>query len=102
MQIEFFAEDPRRKARPALEQIMRNGTDQLVIACAFCTAAGVELLCQNASRLKNPDSFVVVSVSPPIVEAPRVTPAPSQPQAAQPWWRSAPKVENESVPNRKQ
>jgi hypothetical protein len=65
MDVEFFAADPRRKSRPILEQILRNGTDQLAIACAFCTAAGVELLLRHAARLAKADSFVVVSAAPP-------------------------------------
>lgn len=65
MDVEFLAADPRNKARPALEQVLRNGTDQLAIACAFCTAAGVELLVRQAARLTNADSFVVVAAAPP-------------------------------------
>lgn len=35
--------------------------DQIAIACAFCTGAGVELLRRHARRLKSNGSFVVVS-----------------------------------------
>jgi hypothetical protein len=65
MDVEFFAADPRKKARPDLEHVLRNGTDQLAIACAFCTAAGVKLLLQHTARLAKPDSFVVVAAAPP-------------------------------------
>ncbi|WP_157817541.1 hypothetical protein [Candidatus Thiodictyon syntrophicum] len=44
---------------------MNKGTDQLAIASAFCTAAGVALLKRQTSRLKTTDSFVVVSAAPP-------------------------------------
>jgi hypothetical protein len=65
MDVEFFAADPRKKARQALEQVLQNGTDQLAIACAFCTAAGVELLLRHSSRLAKPDSFVVLAATSP-------------------------------------
>lgn len=65
MNVEFFGADPRKRARSALDEVLRNGTDQLAIACAFCTAAGVELLLPHATRLDNPDSFVVVAAAPP-------------------------------------
>lgn len=44
---------------------MSNGTDQLVIATGFCTAAGVALLLAHTDRLKGLDSFVVVPSAPP-------------------------------------
>jgi len=65
MKVEFFAADPRRKARPSLESLLNNGVDQLAIACAFCTAAGVELLVRHANQLNKQDSFVVVAAAPP-------------------------------------
>lgn len=65
MDVEFFASDPRRKARQALDDVMRRGVDQLAIACAFCTAAGVSLLERHTSPLAQPDSFVVVAAAPP-------------------------------------
>jgi HKD family nuclease len=61
MDIEFIANDPRQKARPRVEEILSRGTDQLAIACAFCTAVGVKILLPHAQRLKNRDSFLVVS-----------------------------------------
>ena len=65
MDVEFYSDDPRRKSRPMLDQILTDGVDQLAIACAFCTGAGVEVLLRHTARLKNADSFVVVSAQPP-------------------------------------
>lgn len=36
-----------------------------------------------------------------VVEATPVVSTPPQTQASQPWWRSAPRADNESIPNRK-
>jgi hypothetical protein len=65
MDVKFFSEDARRKSRQLLDRIMKHGVDQLAIACAFCSGAGVEVLLQHAKRLQNPGSFVVVSSDPP-------------------------------------
>src|SRR5206468_1460240 len=65
MEIEFIAESPRAKARPRLDTILARGLDQLAIACAFCTGAGVQLLTRHASRLALPDSFLVVAAAEP-------------------------------------
>jgi hypothetical protein len=65
MKVEFFADDPRKKSRAMLEQVLSQGVDQLAIACAFCTAAGIALLLRHASRLRNADSFAVVAAAPP-------------------------------------
>ncbi len=65
MDVEFFADNPRKKARPFLDEILNNGVDQLAIACAFCTRAGIELLMRHTRRLSGPDSFVVVAAAPP-------------------------------------
>ena len=65
MNVEFYAADPRERSRPRLDEILRQGVDQLAIACAFCTAAGVEILMRHVSRLSKPDSFLVVAVAPP-------------------------------------
>lgn len=45
--------------------MLRHGTDQLAIACAYCTAAGVELLKPHVDRLRQNDSFLVVSGEKP-------------------------------------
>jgi hypothetical protein len=65
MQIKFLSPDPRRRARPALDDILNRGTDQIALAVAYCTAAGVQILKPHAARINKPDSFVVVSVDPP-------------------------------------
>jgi hypothetical protein len=65
MKVEFFASDPRRKARTHLDEVLSRGADQLAVACAFCTAAGVELLKRHADRLKAEDSFLVVASEKP-------------------------------------
>jgi hypothetical protein len=65
MDVEFFAADPRSKARHKLDSILSRGVDQLAVACGFCTGAGVELLSDYINLLRKPDSFVVVSVAPP-------------------------------------
>src|SRR5262245_52821077 len=65
MNVEFFADDARRKARPRLDEVLSHGVDQLAIACAFCTGAGIELLRPHASRLRNADSFVVIAAALP-------------------------------------
>jgi len=65
MEVEFIAADPGERARPVLDDVMQHGVDQLAIACAFCTAAGVELLLRHTARLANSSSFVVVASAPP-------------------------------------
>ncbi|MEF8726651.1 MAG: hypothetical protein V5B34_00275 [Accumulibacter sp.] len=65
MDIDFFAENPRKSARNTMESVMNRGSDQLAIAIAFCSAAGVALLTRQVPRLKKRDSFVVVSSAPP-------------------------------------
>jgi len=65
MEVEFIAEDPRARARPRLDTILSRGEDQLVVGCAFCTGAGVQVLKRHASLLGTPDSFVVVAAAPP-------------------------------------
>ena len=65
MQVRFLADDPRHKARPMLDGVLNFGSDQLAIACAFCTDAGIELLMRHTDRLRKTGSFVVVSVAPP-------------------------------------
>lgn len=65
MDVEFYSNDPRRKSRTKLDAILRNGVDQLAIACAFCNRAGIAILKRHTFRLKRNESFVVVSVAPP-------------------------------------
>lgn len=65
MKIAFVAADPWQKARPYLDDLLAKGTDQLAIACAFCTGAGAKILANHASRLRQSDSCLVVSHQPP-------------------------------------
>lgn len=65
MNVDFYAADPRERSRPKLDEILRRGGDQVAIACAYCTAAGVEILMRHVSRLGKPDSFVVIAASYP-------------------------------------
>jgi hypothetical protein len=65
MDVEFFSDDPSTKARPRLEDLLSRGVDQLAIACAFCTAAGVQILLAHANELSHGNSFVVVAAAPP-------------------------------------
>ncbi len=65
MDVEFFADDPCAKARPRLDGVLSFGVDQLAIACAFCTGAGVQILQRHADRLKLSNSFVVVAAAEP-------------------------------------
>ena len=66
MEIEFISESPRERARPRLDTILSRAEDQLAVACAFCTGAGVQLLHSHVGRFKTPDSFLVVSAALPI------------------------------------
>ena len=65
MQVNFSWDNPQAKARNEIDKILNKGTDQIAIACAFCTAAGVELLKHHAPRLRQNDSFLVVSAELP-------------------------------------
>src|SRR5438045_4289301 len=47
MEVEFIAGDPRARARPRLDTILSRGEDQLVVGCAFCTGAGVQVLMRS-------------------------------------------------------
>src|SRR5947208_1665725 len=47
MEVEFMAGDPRARARPRLDTILSRGEDQLVVGCAFCTRAGVQVLMRS-------------------------------------------------------
>src|SRR5438045_6765060 len=47
MEVEFIAGDPRARSRPRLDTILSRGEDQLVVGCAFCTGAGVQVLMRS-------------------------------------------------------
>jgi hypothetical protein len=61
MNVRFLAPDPRQRVRTFLDAVLDSGTEQVAIACAFLTPGGVELLKRHATRLRLPDSFVVVA-----------------------------------------
>lgn len=65
MQIDFSWRDPQQHSRQAIDEVLSHGSDQIAIACAFCTAGGVEILKRHVSRLRRPDSFLVVSSQGP-------------------------------------
>jgi HKD family nuclease len=65
MNIQFVSSDPHAKARPHLTRVLSHGTDQLAIACAYCTPAGVELLKPYSVQLNQAASFLVVSGEKP-------------------------------------
>lgn len=65
MNARFFSSDPHSGSRRQLEALLQNGTDQLAICCAYCTAAGVAFLTPHAARLRSSGSFVVVSWDKP-------------------------------------
>src|SRR5687767_13616620 len=65
MDVTFVANDPRLKARPLLDDILKRGVDQLAVAVTFCTGAGVELLLSHVPLLSRAGSFVVISAAPP-------------------------------------
>jgi len=65
MQVEFIGPTAHNRARDRLEELLRYGTDQLAIACAFCSAEGARILKRHAARLLMRDSFAVVSLQTP-------------------------------------
>ena len=65
MKVEFIAGNPHQSAGPRLEEVLARGTDQRVIACAFCSAEGVRILQRHAKKLCAPSSFAVVSLATP-------------------------------------
>ena len=65
MDVQFLSGNPRTKFRRVLDRILCNGVDQVAIACAYCTAAGVKLLLPHFKNLANVDSFLIVSATPP-------------------------------------
>lgn len=65
MDVTFVDEQPHQKARPFLDDILSKGTERIMIACAFCTGAGVVLLQRHLARLRRPGSCLVVSSEPP-------------------------------------
>ena len=65
MDVTFVDEHPHQKARPVLDDVLSKGTERIMIACAFCTGAGVVLLQRHLARLRRPGSCLIVSSEPP-------------------------------------
>src|SRR5215831_697394 len=65
MDLQFYSSAPHAKARPRLDEILANGSKRIMIACAFCTNAGVEVLRRHIERLRLPGSCLVVSAENP-------------------------------------
>ena len=61
MDVEFCSSDPVALAGPSLDAMLEQGTDQVMIASAYCSNAGLTALAPHATRLKKPGSFVVVA-----------------------------------------
>lgn len=61
MEVEFIAANPQERAATLLDELLRQGMDQVCIACAFMTAGGAKFLERHVDRLKLPESFLVVS-----------------------------------------
>lgn len=65
MDTEFVASNPHQKARPRLDEILSQGSERVMIACAFLTGAGAVIIQRHLSRLRQPGSCLVVSSEPP-------------------------------------
>ncbi len=65
MNLEFCWSNARQPARQKIDEVLRFGEDQLALAVAFCTGAGVQILSRHISNLNRPESFVVVSSKKP-------------------------------------
>jgi hypothetical protein len=61
MEVEFIAANPQERAIILLDELLKQGVDQVCIACAFLTAGGAKFLERHVDRLKLPESFLVVS-----------------------------------------
>jgi hypothetical protein len=65
MNVRFIAPNPREPARPLLDDILNQGTDQIAVVCPFLTPGGVEVLRRHAQRLQLSQSFVVIAWQEP-------------------------------------
>jgi hypothetical protein len=65
MQARFFSAMPHSQARNELDDVLRNGVDQLSIACAFLTPGGAQALLPHARNLTRTESFLVVATDWP-------------------------------------
>lgn len=65
MDVKFLSPNPNSGFTSAIEELLGFGTSRVCVAVAFCTRAGVDILCNHSSRIRGGDSFVVVSSSAP-------------------------------------
>lgn len=65
LRIKFIHENPKQRARPHLEKILRHGTKRLCIACCYATRAGLKVLHPFLKHLCRPGSFAVFSCEYP-------------------------------------
>lgn len=62
MKVEFIAANPQERAITFLDELLKQGMDQICIACVFLTAGGAKFLERHADIFKLPQSFLVVSL----------------------------------------
>lgn len=65
MKTTFVDSNPHAPGRPTLDGILDRADKRLMIACAFCTGAGVTMISRHVSKLNRPGSCLVVSSEPP-------------------------------------
>lgn len=63
----FFptTEDSHGAARHVLDELLSNGTGRIMVACAFCSGAGVAIMYRHLPRLQTQGSCLVVSADSP-------------------------------------
>lgn len=65
MNVSFVTSEPHGRARPLLDELLSNGTGRVMVACAFCTGAGVAIMRRHLARLRAPGSCLIVSADNP-------------------------------------
>jgi hypothetical protein len=67
MAIAFYpaAADPHGPVRDVLDDVLSKGTSRIMVACAFCSGAGVAIMQPHLPRLRLPGSSLVVSAEKP-------------------------------------
>src|SRR5262245_39257513 len=67
MDIAFFPgpSDPHGPARNTLDDLLSKGTTRIMVACAFCTGAGIVIMRRHLDRLRAPGSCLVISSDEP-------------------------------------
>lgn len=68
MEVEFVSADPQERAITLLNDVLKQGVDQICIACAFLTNGGAKFLERHVERLRLPESFLVVAWGAPTDE----------------------------------